>query len=103
MRILLVVFLLGFGRAAYAQSISADDAVRVKEFYRLAPQIEDGIWPGWSSVANPLLLITPAAEFLIHFPAPPDDFKPTNDGFLTRPRRFPTNLQATFPAFGRRP
>jgi hypothetical protein len=101
MRILPMVFLLSFGFAAYAQTISADDAVRVKEFYRLAPQIEDGIWPGWSSVADPLLLITPTAEFLIHFPVPPpDDFKPANDGFLVRPRRFPTYLQATFPAFG---
>jgi hypothetical protein len=61
MRILLAAFLLGFGFAAYAQTIPADDAVRVAEFYRLAPQIEDGIWPGWSKVADPLLLITPAA------------------------------------------
>jgi hypothetical protein len=100
MRSLLAAFLLGFGCAAYAQTISADDAVCVAEFYRLAPQIEDGIWPGWSSVADPLLLITSTAEFLTHFPAPPDTFKPASDGFLTRPRQFPTHLQATFPAFG---
>jgi hypothetical protein len=93
-------FLLGFGCAVYAQTISVDDAVRVAEFYRLAPQIEDGIWPGWSAVADPILLITPTAEFLTHFPSPPNEFNPTNDGFLTRPRQFPPSLQATFPAFG---
>jgi hypothetical protein len=100
MRILLAVFLLGFGCAACAQTISADDAVRVAEFYRLAPQIEDSIWPGWDKVADPLLLITPTAEFLTHFPSPPNEFKPANDGFLTRARQFPPSLQATFPAFG---
>jgi hypothetical protein len=100
MRVLVTVFLLGFGCAAYAQTTSADDAVRVAEFYRLAPQIEDYIWSGWSKIADPLLLITPSAEFLTHFPATPEGFKPTNDDFLTRPRQFPTNLQATFPAFG---
>jgi hypothetical protein len=45
-------------------------------------------------------LITPSAEFLTHFPSPPNEFKPANDGFLTRPRQFPPNLQPTFPAFG---
>jgi hypothetical protein len=37
---------------------------------------------------------------LTHFPSPPNEFKPANDGFVTRARQFPTNLQATFPAFG---
>jgi len=100
MRTLLAVFLLPFASATYAQTISPDDATRVAEFYRLAPQIEDRIWPNWSKVADPFLLITPDAEFLTHFPTPPADFKPANDGFVTRPRQFPPNLQATFPAFG---
>jgi hypothetical protein len=86
--------------AAHAQTISADDAVRVAEFYRLAPQIEDRIWPGWSRVGSPLLLITSTDEFLTRFPSLPAGFKPAGDGFVTRPRQFPPNLQATFPAFG---
>jgi hypothetical protein len=96
----IAIFWLGFSCAAHVQTISVDDTVRVAEFYRLAPQIEDNIWPGWSKVVDPLLLITPTAEFLTHFPSPPKEFKPTNDGFLTRPRQFPPSLQATFPAFG---
>jgi hypothetical protein len=100
MRAFLPVFVLGLISAASAQTVPVDDVVRIGEFYRLAAQIEDGIWAGWSKVASPLLLITPANEFLRHFPSVPNGFKPTNDGFLTRPRHFPTNLQATFPAFG---
>lgn len=96
----MAVFLLGFGCSAHAQTISADDAVRITEFYRLASQIEESIWPGWGKVADPFLLITPTAEFLTHFPSPPKEFKPTNDGFLARPRQFSPSLQATFPAFG---
>jgi hypothetical protein len=97
---IIALILIGFGCAAHSQTISADDAVRVTEFYRLARQIEDSIWPGWSKVPDPLLLITPTAEFLTHFPSTPNGFKPSSDGFLTRPRQFSPNLQATFPAFG---
>ena len=92
------LLLFGVGCTAYAQ-IPVDDAIRVAEFYRLAPQIEDLIWPGWSKVADPLLLVTPENEFLSHIPVSPSGFKLSGDGYLTRPRQFPTNLQATFPAF----
>lgn len=44
--------------------------------------------------------MTPDKEFLTHHPAPPKDFKGVGDGFYTRPRKFQTNLLATFPAFG---
>jgi hypothetical protein len=100
MRALVAVLLAGLGSAASGQTVPADDVVRVAEFYRLAPLIEDGIWPGWSEVTSPLLLITPEYEFLTRFPAPPKEFTSANDGFMARRRQFPTNLQATFPAFG---
>jgi hypothetical protein len=86
-------------QAAFAQ-IPADDAVRIREFYRLKPQIEDQIWPSWSRVPAPLLLVTADREFLTHHPSPPKDFKPAGDDFYERARQFPTALQATFPAFG---
>jgi hypothetical protein len=100
MRVLVAAFLVGLSSAASGQTVATDDVVRVAEFYRLAPQIEDGIWPGWSKVASPLLLITPDYEFLTRFPAPPNEFTPANDGFMARPRQFPTNVQATLPVFG---
>ena len=90
--------------AAFAQTpsqpIPVDDAVRIHEFYRLASQIQDQIWPKWSQVPAALLLVTPDKELLTHHPAPPQDFKGVGDGFYARPRQFATNLLATFPAFG---
>jgi hypothetical protein len=83
-----------------AEQIPVDDAVRIREFYRLAAQVQDQIWPNWSQVPAPLLLVTPDTEFLTHHPAPPKDFKAVGDGFYARPRQFPTDLLATFPAFG---
>ncbi len=80
--------------------IPSDDAVRLREFYRLAPEVEDAIWPHWSAVPAPLMLVTAEGEFLTHHPAPPNDFKRIGDGWYARPRQFPLDLQATFPAFG---
>jgi hypothetical protein len=90
--------------ALFAQTpsphVPVDDSVRIHEFYRLASQIQDRIWPTWSQVPAALLLVTPEEEFLTHHPAPPKDFKEVGDGFYVRPRQFATNLLATFPAFG---
>jgi hypothetical protein len=80
--------------------IPKDDAVRIGEFYRLASQVQNGIWPGWSDVADPVLLVTPDTEFLTHFPSVPVDFKGGADGFSWRPRKFGTNFEATLPVFG---
>lgn len=74
--------------------------MRIHEFYRLAPTIADRVWPGWNSTPAPLLLVTNQTEFLTHHPNPPADFKKIRDDFYARPRQFPTNLLATFPAFG---
>ena len=77
-----------------------EDEVRIAEFYRLGAEIEDRIWPGWSKAPAPLLLVTAETEFLTHLPAPPKGFQPTANGLFARPRQFPPNLLATFPAFG---
>ena len=80
--------------------LTGDDAIRVSEFYRLAPALEDGIWPDWSKVPTPLMLVTDKAEFLTHHPSPPPEFKKITPGWYMRPRQFPVGFQATFPAFG---
>ena len=101
MRSFLVAFL--FSTTLFAQapkSLPADDAVRVAEFYRLSDQIQDKVWPGWSKTPPPLLLVTADTEYLTHFPTPPKDFAKVGNDIYARPRQFPTNLQATFPAFG---
>lgn len=86
--------------APSAQELPGADAIRVSEFYRLADKLQDQIWPNWSSTPSPLLLITDQTEFLIHQGTAPADFKSVGDAVYARPRKFPTALLATFPAFG---
>jgi hypothetical protein len=81
------------------EKMSANDSIRVAEFYRLADKIQDQVWPEWSGTPAPMLLITPTSEFLTHHPNPPKEFADAGDGFLVRPRQFPVQLEATFPAF----
>ncbi len=102
MRFLLAVLFLAIGAPAQSAlpKIPKDDAIRIREFYRLASQTQDKIWPGWSSIPAPLLLVTPEVEYLTHHPAAPKDFSDVGDGFYARKRQFQTNLLATFPAFG---
>jgi hypothetical protein len=76
------------------------DAVRIHEFYRLRSDIAEQVWPNWANTPAPLLLVTNETEFLTHHPATPSDFKKIADDLYARPRQFPTNLLATFPAFG---
>jgi hypothetical protein len=106
MRTLFALLLLG--TAAFCQSppaqfspnISPDDAIRIREFYRLAAQIQDRIWPDWDKVPAPLILVTEDAEFLTHDPSPPKEFTKIGDDLYARPRKFAVDLLATFPAFG---
>src|SRR2546421_11708217 len=99
----LITFLL-LATAAFAQTptaqLAVDDAVRIREFYRLASQIQNQIWPDWSRTPAPLLLVTPDTEFLTHHAEPPKGFEKAGDDIYARPRQYPTNLLATFPAFG---
>ncbi|HYK38962.1 MAG TPA: hypothetical protein VEU98_02990 [Candidatus Eremiobacteraceae bacterium] len=83
-----------------AEKIATQDAIRVREFYRLAEKIQNEVWPGWSKVPAPLLLVTSQNEFLTHVETMPEGFADAGDGFFVRPRQFPTRLEATFPAFG---
>jgi hypothetical protein len=98
--ILLLLVIPAVSQEVSGPQLPAPDAIRIKEFYRLASAIQDGIWPEWSKTPAPLMLVTSETEFLTHHPAPPKEFKRVGDNLYARPRQFPTNLQATFPAFG---
>ena len=101
MRLLFAALL--FATTLFAQApkpLLADDAVRIAEFYRLAEQTQDKIWPDWSKTPAPLLLVTGDTEYLTHFPTPPKDFQKVGDDVYARPCQFSPNMQATFPAFG---
>lgn len=93
-----------FAGISFAQSASPQlpqkDALRIREFYRLAPQIADKVWPNWGNTPAPVLLVINETEFLVQYPHPPGDFKKIADDLYARPRQFPVGLQATFPAFG---
>lgn len=81
-------------------TLSPDNAIRIREFYRLAASGQNGIWPGWSKIPAPLLLVTKETEFLTHHQSPPKDFTKVGEDVFARPRQFSVQLQATFPAFG---
>jgi hypothetical protein len=103
MRHLIVLLLLAIPAVSQQVSTSqipAPDAIRIKEFYRLASAIQDGVWADWSKVPAPLMLVTSETEFLTHHPSPSKEFKKVGEDLYARPRQFPAKLQATFPAFG---
>ena len=101
MRFAFIALLLAITLSAQASKpIPSNDATRVAEFYRLADQIQDKVWLGWSKAPAPLLLVTADTEYLTHFPDPPKEFQKAGDDFYSRPRQFSPNLLATFPAFG---
>jgi len=100
-----LIILLSLVIPAVAQELSspqlpAADAIRIKEFYRLASEIQDGLWTDWSKVPAPLMLVTSETEFLTHHPARPTEMKKVGEDLYARPRQFSVKLQATFPAFG---
>jgi hypothetical protein len=101
MRIVVTLLLFSvLGAPQPLKPLPADDAVRIAEFYRLAAQLQDQIWPGWSKTPAPVLLVTSDTEYLTHHPHPPAEFAKIGDDVYARQRQFAPNLLATFPAFG---
>ncbi len=86
--------------------LPAADRVRLAEAFRLATAVGDRVWSGWSEAPFAVLLVTPGHEFLLRHPRPSSDFSRVGfDSLLAtdvyvRPRVFPPNLLATFPAVG---
>ena len=86
--------------------LASGDRTRIAEAFNLADAVGDQIWTAWTSAPFAILLVTPEREFLLRHPRPSPDF--TSIGYdsvlktdvLVRPRQFPQNLLATFPAVG---
>jgi hypothetical protein len=82
------------------------DRVRLAEGRQLAERVCEGVWPGWGHTEFQVLLVGDSAEFLVAPMRHPRNFAPLGrDTVLdadvwTRPRQFPPNLLATFPAVG---
>jgi hypothetical protein len=87
-------------------TLPAVDRTRLAEAFRLADQIGDRIWAGWSKAPFAVLLVTPDVEFLIRHPRPSADFtKLGYDALLKsdvyyRKRTMSQIFLATFPAVG---
>jgi hypothetical protein len=90
-----------------APSIPDVDRIRIAEAFRLADQLQNLVWKGWSDAPFALLLVTPEYEFLIRHPAPTRDFIPIGYDPLLRSNVFyrkrtqSVHFQATFPLLDR--
>jgi len=99
--VLLIICHRGFSQETPA--LPANDRVRLSEAFRLADQIGNRVWPGWSKAPFAVLLVTPDYEFLLRHPKPPANFvKLGYDSVLKsdvyyRKRTFPITFLATFP------
>ena len=86
--------------------LSEEERVLLAETFRLAGRLQDSVWTGWSEAPFALLLVTPEREVLVRHPRPSDAFTAAGyderlgDTLYVRPRQFPPNLRATFPAVG---
>jgi hypothetical protein len=82
------------------------DRIRLREAFRLAKEVGDEAWPGWSKAPFAVLLVTPDREFLIRHPAPSADFKPLGydrlleSAVFVRSRTYSPSFLATFPVVG---
>lgn len=79
----------------------------LREAFRLAGSVCEAVWPNWGAVPFPILLVREDREFLVRYPPPPPrGFRPgkfdpaLGSSVYSRKRTFPSNLLATFPAFG---
>ena len=105
-RLLLLTLLLTPCLPTQAQqpTLREADRIRIAEAFRLAEAIQEDVWTGWESAPFAVLLVTPEHEFLIRHPHPSEQFtRAAYDSLLqndvyVRPRVFPPNLLATFPA-----
>jgi hypothetical protein len=92
-----------------APAIEAIDRIRIAEAYRIGEKLQDQLWADWSTAPFGILFVTDDHEFLIRHPKPNDEFtaigydKLLKSDVFVRPRKFPKNFLATFPAFGPTP
>jgi hypothetical protein len=92
--------------AQEAAALPAADRIRIAEAFRLADALGNRVWPDWDKAPFGVLLVTPDREFLIRHAKPSDDFILVGEDadlrgkVWQRPRKFPTQLLATFPAVG---
>ena len=99
----------GAVHAQPADTLAALDRDRIATAMRIARDVGDSVWTGWSSAPFAILLVAPEREFLIGHPAPGAGFQRVGreqslgGELLVRNRVFPTGMLATFPITGSLP
>jgi hypothetical protein len=92
------------GEGQSAPRLSDRDRVRLAEAFRVADRVRSEVWPGWERTPMAVLLVADSLEYLVGHPRPTSEFAPLGHDsmlardVLARPRRFPPDLLATFPA-----
>ncbi|MEE9270646.1 MAG: hypothetical protein V3V49_10350, partial [Candidatus Krumholzibacteria bacterium] len=90
--------------APAGESLPTEDRIRIAEAFRIADELGEKVWRGWSDAPRALLLVTRDREYLVRHPYPTGDFTRVGyDSLLrsdvyTRERVYDPKLLATFPA-----
>ncbi len=101
--------LVALPAAAGAAGLTTADRVLLSEGFRLAAELGETIWPGWSVAPFEVLLVGEAHEYLVGSERRPEGFTPLGEDellggmVLTRERTVPPALRAAYPLFGGAP
>jgi hypothetical protein len=92
--------------AAEAPPLGRTDLARIDDAFHLAANLGPRIWPGFAADSAPVIFIRGDFEYLVNSVDAPSPFVATSQQFrgmpvFVRPRVFPPNLEASFPAIGR--
>jgi hypothetical protein len=94
------------GPSAREPGLPPLDRIRIAEGQRIASELGDKLWPGWSEAPFAILLVTKEKEYLIGHSRPSDDFVSLGydsllqSDVLVRDRTYAPTLLATFPFQG---
>ena len=86
--------------------LATQHLVRLNESFRMAELLGPRVWRGFTAQESPVILIDGEHEYLLNSNDGPEGFTATTQTFrgrpvFSRPRVFPPELQASFPAIGR--
>ncbi|HSP14139.1 MAG TPA: hypothetical protein VLV78_05245 [Thermoanaerobaculia bacterium] len=89
--------------APMAADLAPQHIVRLNEAFRIAGVLGPRVWPGFTATDAPVILIDGESEYLLNIDGAAEGFTASAQTFrgrpvYVRPRVFPPNLRASFPA-----
>ncbi|MFN8313955.1 MAG: hypothetical protein U0289_14205 [Cyclobacteriaceae bacterium] len=85
------------------KEINTAEKIRIREVTAISKEFGDEIWPGYSKLPYPFLLVNDSVEFLTNYPNPPTGFtylgfdSIMNSEVYIRKRKFPKAILSAFP------